>query len=123
MSDDASKTTAPWERPFIGRQPFKEQVWCCGRRDEAGLLSEIAGWAVGCQNEAEAMQEVNDLQSRGYLRRRLHVAPAGTWEAYALTAEGFDRLAQIGYGDMHDRAVRQHRWYAERGSMEEVQNV
>lgn len=112
-----NQTTDPWSRDFIGDQPFKHQVWCCGRTDEAGLLSEIVGWAVGCQSQEEKEVEVADLQRRGYLRKRAHVAPMGTWEAWALTAAGFDRLAQIGYGDMHDSAVRRHRWYAERGSM------
>ena len=110
-------TTKPWERPLIGARPFERQVWLCGRSDEAAMLSEIVGWAVGCDNEKRHTDEVAALKRRGYITVRRHRSLMGEWDAYALTASGFDRLAQIGYGDLHDSAVRRHRWYAERGSL------
>lgn len=99
-------------RQMIGKQPFRGQVWCCGRSDEAHILSEIVGWAVGCKNERDKAAEVADLQARGFLTTRRHIAPAGEWDAYALTDKGFDRLAAIGYGDMYDQALRLHLFYA-----------
>jgi hypothetical protein len=110
--DGKELTMAAWDRPLVGRQDFKGQVWCCGRTDEASLLSEIVGWMVGCHNAEAACREVEDLKRRGFITTRRHIAPAGEWDAYALTEAGFDRLAQIGYGDMHDAAVMSHRWYA-----------
>ena len=101
----------PIDRPLIGHQPFVQQVWCCGRSDLAALLSEIAGWAVGCENEKVHAREVADLKRRGLITTRRHIAPIGEWDSYALTNAGFDLLAKIGYGDMHDRAVHAHKFY------------
>lgn len=116
-SPDPSTTDRPWDRHLVGKQAFKGQVWLCGRTDEASMLSEVVGWAVGCDNEEAHRCEVAALKDCGYITTRRHRAPIGEWDAYALTAAGFDRLAKIGYGEMHDNAVRAHQWYAERGSL------
>lgn len=108
----------PWDRPLIGPQLFKHQVWCCGRSDEASLLRQVVGWAVDSQNARDHARELQDLIARGLITTRTHRTPFNDeWEAYALTAAGFDRLAEIGARDDHDAAVQAHRFYAERGSL------
>lgn len=107
----------PYARPLIGKQPFRHQVWLCGRWDEAELLSVIVGWAVGSFSAVEHAAGVADLERRGLISTRRHAAPAGEWDCYRLTNAGFVRLAEIGYGNLHDRAVRVHRWYARQGCM------
>lgn len=111
MSEMQIMPTNLAHRKMLGKQPFRNQTWLLGRWDEAALLSEIVGWSVGCQNEVERQSAVNNLRARRLITTRRHVAPAGEWEAYALTDAGFDRLADIGYGTMHDDALRAHRWY------------
>lgn len=110
MSAATMPTDIEGRKP-IGRQPLKGQSWLLGRWDEAALLSEIVGWMVGCANEVEHQAGVDDLRRRGLITIRRHVAPVGEWDAYALTDAGFDRLASIGYGALHDDALRAHRWY------------
>lgn len=109
-------TTIPEE---IGPQKFVKQYWLCGRTDEAMLLSTIVGVAHGSGVACENKKEIEELLKSRFITTRLHVAPLipDTWLSYALTPSGFQRLAKIGHGDMHDAAVRRHKWYAEHGSL------
>lgn len=90
---------------------MKPQVWLCGRWDEASMLESIVGWAVGSQMDVEHREGVAALEHRGHIQRRVHVAPAGTWAAYALTPAGFARLREIASDEAYDRTRRRHEWY------------
>lgn len=107
----------PWDREFISKQPFVKQTWCCDRSDEAALLSEIVGWSVDCENEKRYDKEVSYFKTNNFITIRRHKAPAGEWDAYALTDAGFERLKETGYGDLYDTAIKRHRWYAKHGSL------
>lgn len=98
-------------RELIGEQPFTRQVWICGKYDMAGLLAGIGGWAVGCQYDEEHRDAVAEMKRDGYITYRTHRAPAGEWQAYALTDKGFELLRRIGYGTMYDDAVRREEFY------------
>lgn len=108
-----------WDIPEpIGKQKFTGQVWLCGRTDEAALLTDIVGTMYGSPNDHQYAQEIAALKAQGLITWRNHLFPDGTHvPAYRLTTRGFETLARIGYGNMHDSAVRQHRFYEARQSV------
>lgn len=87
-------------RRLIGFQPYRGQFWICNRSDEAVTLSSVAGWRPGGPMAADHAAEIAELERRGLVT---------VGERYALTDAGFARLAEIGWGLMHDRALAHHK--------------
>jgi hypothetical protein len=86
-------------RGRIGFQPYRGQFWICDRSDEAVTLSSVAGWRPGGPMAADHTAEIAELERRGLV---------ATGDRYTLTDAGFDRLKEIGWGLMHDRALTHH---------------
>jgi hypothetical protein len=84
-------------RKQIGFQPYRRKVWIYDRDDEADMLASVGRWAIGSEMAAEHSVAINDLEVRGLIKRR--------GSRFALTLAGFDRLAGIGWGLMHDEAL------------------
>lgn len=89
-----------------------QQVWLCGRSDEARVLSSVVGWACGSQIAVEHAEELRELRCRGHITTREHLLADGDgWVSYALTPSGFSRLKQIGGDELHANARKAHAWY------------
>lgn len=84
-------------RKPIGFQPYPGRVTLCGRDDEASVLSAAGRWLVGSHMAADFAQEIAELEWRGLITER------GRY--YNLTPAGYNRLAAIGWGLMHDEAL------------------
>lgn len=81
--------------------------------DEAHFLASVSGWAVGCFNEEEAGVAFAWALRNEWIAKRVHVAPAGTWDAWRLTRRGWDRLREIGSEEQCLQVHRQLAFYGE----------
>lgn len=94
MPNRPARTPAP-----IGFQPYRGTVWICNRSSEADLLANVGRWKPGTFLALDYAEEISEMSHRGLLT---------VGKRYALTKEGFDRLAEIGWGFMHDQALEMH---------------
>ena len=80
-----------------------------------GMLAEIGGWHIGCENEAENAAAVRMAVERGFVTQRTHYAlafPEGV-PAYELTNAGLEEVRRLCGDETTKNAEKTRAWYRE----------
>lgn len=87
-----------------------------GKTDFHHLMTEVAGWHVGCEHDREDREAVQYGVTQGLIGLRRHYAPAfpDGVDAYELTDAGLDYLAKNKGLKQFYLASRVREWYRER---------
>lgn len=91
------------------------QIWV-GGTDLAGMLCDIGGWWVDCQNEHQAQEAVNHARHCGYIIQRTHYSPSNPKgdPAWEVTDAGIEVLRKWWGDKAAANALKMRQWYRDR---------